>query len=126
MSELLYCYDSRSSQPPITYDESDPTDRHHCTHLDSTLLSSDSVDSYNITWMYTGPCMDTGLPLEYAQVNGSVRDYTVASLQPNAEYEVTVVAINRGGSASESITVHTSVFCKLDCFKGFLHTCDHA
>ena len=71
---------------------------------------SDNIDSFNITWMYSGPCNGEHSLDGFVHItDGSARTLALTGLQPNSEYFVRVHAINAIGSSSNNITVITSL-----------------
>ena len=68
----------------------------------------DLVDQYFVHWEYVGPCQVPPL-VDDDRLDGTVRNFTLADLNPNSQYLLTLEARNGEGSNSSFVIVNTTI-----------------
>ena len=71
--------------------------------------AGDVVDTYNIVYTVQGGCSDYTQPENMATVNdGTAREYTLQNLQEFSCYNISVTAVNGGGSSPAATATATT------------------
>ena len=71
--------------------------------------AGDAVDRYDIVYTYQGGCSDYTQPENMATVNdGIAREFTLQNLQEFSDYNISVAAVNGGGTSPAATAVATT------------------
>ena len=78
------------------------------TTLTITWTMSGFADRFEVTYNYiTNRCYKTGGPITHSIPDSSTRSHTLTNLNEDSSYNITVRAINAGGSAMTTILGNT-------------------